>query len=166
MRIIYEKVKKLNKQNQDLIGIFRLTDEIESEISSVGPTNSKEMECKEDALFFFQDLYSDFEKISKRTDRLTPKIKVFLNGISRGDEERRMKLAFEFLLSKLKVDNNRKLQIPTNFHKKNAFSSQRTIFYNNVEIDMEYDKKNEVIIIEEQSNENEVKQILIEDSLR
>lgn len=161
VKSVYANITIIKDQTQKLKGTLRLAEDIQQIVNAIDSNVDKDtdltIENKQSINIFFHTIFSDFERITKRIDRVTPKLRQFYNNMSSLDYERNTRRFLNYLLANTETVGYRpltKLQFPDieNINlKKEIYKYVHSFYY----VDNEKDLYQNTKIHSHQPNKNQ-----------
>lgn len=135
---ILDNIEEINKQTNKIKGSLNHAEAIKSIINKIDPSEElnpeQSLQKQKSVISFLDNLISDFERISKRIERVIPKLRQFYGNMTRLDFEKNTNKLLNLLLVQSKIVGHKpnwKLKFPTskNFCLDRSFPSLSNKFY-------------------------------------
>ena len=104
---VLSNITQIKQQTQELKGALKYAEEIKQIVNAINfdidnfPLQT--IENKQSINIFFHTIFSDFERITKRIDRVTPKLRQFYSNMTSLDFERNTRRLLNFFLEQTEV---------------------------------------------------------------
>ncbi len=112
-------LEEINTQTQKLKDALRYADDINREVDNIDLNSTSQQEKalvnQQSVKFFFETIFFDLERISRRIEKIQPKLRQFYGDMNRIDFERNSKKLLEYLLENTQIVGykpNWKLKFP------------------------------------------------------
>lgn len=116
---ILENIEEINKQTNKIKGSLNYAETIKNIISKIDPSEElnpeQSLQKQKSVISFLDNLISDFERISKRIERIIPKLRQFYGNMIRLEFEKNTNKLLNLLLTRSRVVGckpNWKLKFP------------------------------------------------------